>query len=303
MIAVIDVGSNGIRLALGEVSSQGKLKFQSSFRAPVRLGSDSFSKGRIGDKALGKVISAFHEFKDIMSQEGVSEYKVVATSAIREASNGEELIKKIFAQTQLRVDMIDDREEARLIHRAVSHEIELNKKKALLMDIGGGSVEVIYSRSSKIKDFIGLRLGTVRLMEKYEGPYFGENYLRFLSRKVKLGLNPLNHLVKEVTSNGNCILVGTGGNVRALKKMAKEEFAAKDQSSLTREHLQRLISILFAYEYPQRLTRLGLRKDRADVILPAAVLIHEMMKKFDFSEIAIPQAGLKDGVLLEMADG
>lgn len=165
-LAAIDVGSNAIRLELGEIVNKKQIQVLHNYRVPIRLGDDSFSKGKISDQTMKAVIKAFIEFQKLMIKYKVKYYKAVATSALRDAKNSEELVDLIYAASHIQLDIIDGKEEARLVHLSVSHIENISKKNALLIDIGGGSVEFIVSVNGKIKNFYSLNMGTIRLLNR-----------------------------------------------------------------------------------------------------------------------------------------
>ncbi len=165
-LAAIDVGSNAVRFELGELVDKKQIQVIHNYRVPIRLGNDSFSRGKIGDKTIKAVLEAFIEFQQLMIKYDVKYYKAVATSALRDAKNSEELVDLIFSTSHIQLDIIDGKEEARLVHLSVSHVENISKKNALLIDIGGGSVEFIISINGQLKKFYSLNMVTIRLLNR-----------------------------------------------------------------------------------------------------------------------------------------
>ena len=141
-LAAIDVGSNAIRLVIGELDRHGDIKILKKVREPVRLGKDVFSGGDISSKTLEKAIESFKKFRDLMRDHGVVLTKAVATSALREARDRDSFIREIKRCTGINIEVIDGIEEGRLIFSAVSNRVDLQEKVSLLIDIGGGSIEL-----------------------------------------------------------------------------------------------------------------------------------------------------------------
>jgi len=144
-VAAIDVGSNAIRMTVGEVDDSWKVRAIENIRLPVRLGQDVFTTGKLGETSMLQAVDAFRRFKRVAEDFGVACLRAVATSAIREAGNGHVLADRISRASKIKVEIIDGDEEARLIHQAVTHALDIKNKRTLLVDIGVGSVEVVLS--------------------------------------------------------------------------------------------------------------------------------------------------------------
>ena len=165
-IAAIDVGSNAMRMVVGEVDESWHVKTVENIRLPVRLGQDVFSNGYLEEKTIQQTEEAFLHFKHVAERFGVHRMRAVATSAAREAANSDLLIDRILRTSGIEIEIISGDEEARLIHAAVAHAIDLDHKRTLLIDIGGGSIEVTISTGRNIISTDSYNLGTVRLLEK-----------------------------------------------------------------------------------------------------------------------------------------
>lgn len=167
-VAAIDVGSNAIRMAVGEVDDSWKVKVIENIRIPVRLGQDVFTKGLLDETAMQHTVDAFRRFKRVTKDFGVYRLRAVTTSAMREASNSHLLANRIYHASEIKVDIIDGDEEARLIHQAVTQALDTRNKRTRMIDIGGGSVEVILSNGRNIIFTGSYNMGTVRLLKKLE---------------------------------------------------------------------------------------------------------------------------------------
>lgn len=299
-LAAIDVGSNAVRFELGELVNKKQIQILHNYRVPIRLGDDSFSKGKITDKTVRAMVQAFIEFQRLMIKYNVKYYKAVATSALRDAKNGDELADLIFSTSHIQLDIIDGKEEARLVHLSVSHVENITKKNALLMDIGGGSVEFIISSNGKIKNFYSLNMGTIRLLNKIKKKK-PKDIKKFLTREIHKGLKPiLKHKRYFNCPYDKKVFVGTGGNLKSLNKLA-DIFNRTGKNEISFFEMEILEKIIESYSVPERVQKLHLKPDRADVILPAALIVVEVMKAMNFRKVKTPNVGVKDGILIQLA--
>lgn len=297
-LAAIDIGSNAIRLFVGQKSRSGKITILEDARASVRLGKDAFSAGYIRPVTLSELEDAFLQFRDICDEFNVHKIRAVGTSALRDSSNSRKVIETLKNKTGIKVTLIDGHREARLLHKAVNHAIDLKKKTALLMDMGGGSLEVVLSRRGQITSMNTLPLGTVRLLAKVNAKPSYENLAHWVRTPLyRLRFELLGKQQKPVD-----ILVGTGGNLRAIGKLCYRLGLSRSRNRFQRADLEVLVLKLFQMNLSQRIKRFQLRKDRADVILPAAVVTLEMMRIFEIAEITVPNVGLKNGLFWETMD-
>ncbi len=296
--AAIDIGSNAVRLLIAEQGSSGRLKTLADLRVPLRLGQDTFTKGFITKSSREKLVFAFQQFLKTSKKYDVDRVVAIATSAFREAKNGNKVIREMKKETGIPIQMINGRIEATMVHRAVHKTVNASGRKSLLLDIGGGSLELVVANQGRMLTAKSLPLGTVRLLHDL-GPR--RHYQAYADRILDV-LEPHIHRSPIFQSlQGQDLLVGTGGNLRALGKLSSfikgEEVPRR---RLTRLEVREMASLLFDMSYAKRIKRLDLRPDRADVILPATVLVLELMKMFRFHSISVPNVGIKTGVLHEM---
>jgi exopolyphosphatase/guanosine-5'-triphosphate,3'-diphosphate pyrophosphatase len=246
-------------------------------------------------------LRAFIEFQKLFIKHKVKYYKAVATSALRDAKNSHELIDLIYSTSHIQLDLIDGKEEARLVHLGVSHVENISKKNALLVDIGGGSVEFIISVKGQIKKFFSLPMGTVRLLNKANS-YKPIEIKKFLRTEIRKRTEPLKAYVKLFQcEDRNKVLIGTGGNVKSLNKLSSDIFKNSQKDQMSFKEIDFLEKILFGYTMKERIMLLGLKPDRADVILPAVLILKEIMMLFNFKEIRAPNIALKDGILIQLS--
>jgi len=299
-ISAIDVGSNAMRMVVGEVDEKWQVNAIENIRLPVRLGGDVFSKGSLEKKTIQQAEEAFLRFNHVAKRYKVHRLRAVATSAAREASNGDLLIDRIYRTSGIVLEIISGEEEARLIHQAVINELKLKKKRTLLIDIGGGSVEVTVSNGRSIISTESYNMGTVRLLEKLD-----------VKKKSK---HPFGKLVSDYAEAARYrierdlgrkkiqICAGTGGNVEEIGRLRQRMFKGESDRLVTLPELEKLIERLNDMSYTERMRKLKLRPDRADVILPASIVLHLVAKEAGVKQIAIPNVGLKDGILLDLAE-
>ncbi len=298
VLGAVDIGSNAIRLAIGSADSNGKLTILENFREPVRLGQDVFSLGDIQPETQSRAIAALKRFRDSIKKAGCKHVRVVATSAMREARNRIQFTGLVQELTGLAIEIIEGGEEARLVHLAVSHAVDLSKKRAVLIDIGGGSVEISFTRDGDVVFSDSVKMGTVRLLQmlgekKMSPAAFGKlirRYVEGIHRRLDL----------EIDDQSVDICVGTGGNVEALVDQCGGKRAKNGLGSASLRDLQEYLNKISEMSVDERVERLKLRVDRADVILPAGLVISEIMRHVGAEEILSPNVGLKDGVLWDL---
>lgn len=284
IFAAIDIGSNAMRLLFCRVyETQGKPHFSKEelIRLPIRLGEDVFLNNKISEKKITKLVSAMRGFHELIKVYEVDGFRAVATSAMRDASNSQEVIEKIKKEAGLDVEIIDGKLEAQLVF---SNHIEemLNPRHAYLyIDVGGGSTELTLYYDHKVVAAKSFNVGTVRmLLNKVEKDTWEE--MKAWVKKNTYGIHPLH-------------AIGSGGNINKIFKMSK-----KENKNLSYNKLKGIHDMLNSYTYEERVEVLGLKPDRADVIVPAAKIFMTVMKHGDIDDIFVPQIGLSDGIVHEM---
>lgn len=295
-IAAIDVGSNAIRMAVARPGSGGSLEILEATRLPVRLGADAFTSGLLGESLMQAAVDAFLRFRAIANQFEVEQLRAVATSALREAENGELLIDRIAHQTGIQVEIISGEEEARLIHLAVSKALDLSGKCTVLIDIGGGSVEVTIARGDEIISSESYPMGTVRLLQRL-GSNGGLPSLKLMREYTESARRRID---RELGGQKVDLCAGTGGNLEEMGLLRKRLFKRETSDLITLDELNALIEKLGEMTVEERIKKLDLRPDRADVLLPACMVVHMIAREARAKEIKIPGVGLKDGVLWDM---
>ncbi len=282
LFASIDIGSNAVRLFFAnvyELKGNPIAEKASLLRIPLRLGEDVFKTGCISDKRIGNLIKTMHAFKLLMEVYKPIDYIACATSAMREASNNNQIIERIKEETDINVRIIDGIEEAQIV--CATNNINTGKKYSLTMyvDVGGGSTEISVLRNHTLIDSDSFNLGTIRILDNKADE---EEWNR-----LKEWLKKYNKDFKKI------YLVGSGGNINKLSKL----YSTQPDSSLSFPNLKQGYKKLCSMTLQQRIEEMGMRPDRADVIIPAAEIFLIIMKSVKADFIFVPRIGLTDGLI------
>ena len=297
-IAGIDAGSNAIRFIAAEFVSPSSYSVLASERIPVRLGKSVFLSGRLEAGAMNDAIAGLKGVAARMSQLKVTRYRAVATSAVRESANAEAFLKRARKEAGIDLLTINGSEEARYVYRAVREKFPLSQHQYVLADLGGGSLEVSLCDDSGILWSESHGMGAVRLMETLtDSDGSTEQFSKMLAEyTATLQVRRLEYK-REIAG-----LIATGGNIEALAKLASSPEDKNGVASLRIANLQSLVASLSHLSFRQRVERLGLKEDRADVILPAALVYLRLAELLGVKKILVPYTGLKEGVLFDLID-
>ena len=300
ILAAIDIGSNAMRLAIGTFSSNGKPLHIVTHRESVRLGADVFKDGHISEITIKRTVAALKHFKKEIIKSKVVAVRAVATSAMREARNAQRLVDKIQRTTGIEVEVISGLEEGYLVFKGVDRMVDLSRKSTLLIDIGGGSVETCIISGGKRTLSESVKLGSVRLLEMVKGRKDPHIVLQRLVRRYAQGVR--GKIARKSIIHRLQQFVGTGGNIECFGNLSKRLFHKKRSDSISLKELEAIVAMLAKMKIKERITKLKLRKDRADVILPAGVLLLAIMRETKIKRLKIPGVGLKEGTLFELAE-
>ena len=281
--AAIDIGSNAVRLLISNIIEQDGepvvFKKNSLVRVPIRLGADVFINGEISEYNQQRMLDTMLAFSLLIKSHGVVRYKACATSAMREANNSAPLTEKISKHCGINIDIIDGEEEAAIIAETDLHTFIDPNKTYLYVDVGGGSTEFsVIHNGNKIKSK-SFKIGTVRLL----------NNIVEEDTWIKL-----EHWIKKSTKDYDRIeLIGSGGNINKIFKISGKDIG----KPLTYFYLTSYYKMLQNYSYEERITKLKLNQDRADVIIPATRIYLSAMKWSGAKDIYVPKIGLSDGII------
>lgn len=293
----IDIGSNAIRMIVGEVQNESMLLLK-KYRAPVRLGRDVFLNGEISEKTMTDACEAFAKFAETNKKFQVRRCRAVATSAVREAKNKDVFVQKIYEASKIKIEIIDGVEEARLVHTAVRRVIDVNNKHILSIDIGGGSVEITFSESGMMSATESFPMGTVRILDLMAKRKLREEQLNVIMGEFVV---PLTHYLDSHGHSHLDFAVGTGGNLECMAALKKQLLKKVPNNFLTLKELGEIAEKLRGLSMKDRMEKLELRPDRVDVILPAILLIQTILRQARIERILIPNVGLRDGLLWSTA--
>jgi exopolyphosphatase/guanosine-5'-triphosphate,3'-diphosphate pyrophosphatase len=282
-LAAIDIGSNAARLLISDViiGPQGNPEFIKAalVRAPLRLGFEVFDKGEIPPAKVEKVIKTMKSYKLLLDVYEVKHVKACATSAMRDATNGAEIIRKVKTETGIEIKIISGQEEASLIYENHIAENMTREESYLYIDVGGGSTELTFFTDGKLVFKESFNIGTIRLLKNQVSEAMWDEMKEFIKQKTK-GYH-------HVTA------IGSGGNINKIFSLSKRKEGKPLQLDLLRDYFKEFSNL----SVNQRMTLYHLREDRADVIVPALLIYINVMRWADTEEIYIPKIGLADGLI------
>jgi exopolyphosphatase/guanosine-5'-triphosphate,3'-diphosphate pyrophosphatase len=281
--AAIDIGSNAIRLLINNVieHDQKPTVFKKSelVRVPVRLGEDSFLRGEISERNLKRLIKTMQSFDLLMQVYGVEKYMACATSALREAKNGQEVIEKVQKESGVQIQIIDGKQEASIIASTDLKDLIKSDRFYLYVDVGGGSTEfTIFDKGNPVMSR-SFEIGTVRILNDLVKDTVWD--------EIKLWITSNMNVENKVE------IIGSGGNINKLHKMSGRKIG----QPLSYIWLNAQYHFLNSMDYEDRISELGLNQDRADVIIPATKIFLNAAKWSKAKKIHVPKIGLADGMI------
>jgi exopolyphosphatase/guanosine-5'-triphosphate,3'-diphosphate pyrophosphatase len=283
ILAAIDIGSNAARLLISETSvyTDGSVDFTklNLLRIPLRLGFDVFEKGFITNERRDKLIETMKVYKHLMSIYNVTALKACATSAMRDASNGREILAQIKRETGLDINIITGQEEANIVYETHIAEKLAYNKSYMYVDVGGGSTEVTLFAQDKTIFKESFNIGTIRLLHNKVTDEQWEHMKWYIKTHIK------DHQPVEA--------IGSGGNINKIFSISKR----KEGKPLTLELLKDYHKELSNTTLEERKHLYNFRSDRADVIVPALQIYISVMRWADAEEIYVPKIGLADGLV------
>jgi exopolyphosphatase / guanosine-5'-triphosphate,3'-diphosphate pyrophosphatase len=284
--AAIDIGSNAMRLLVANIiEEKGKETLFSKsalVRLPIRLGQDAFTLGEISEENIDRMVDAMKAYKLLMKVHKVEKYVALATSAMREADNKDDVIRIIKEKADIKIEIIDGKTEAAIIASTDLHHLLTTEQTYLYVDVGGGSTEFSLFSNGKMIASRSFKIGTVRLLNEM----VNEVVWQEIEKWIKL-------YTKEFE---NVILIGSGGNINKLFKMSGKQ----QEKPLSYMYVTKRYNFLNDLTYEQRVSELGLNPDRADVIVLATKIYMNAMKWSGAKKIFVPKIGLSDGIIKAM---
>ena len=302
-LGAIDIGSNSIRIVIAEAQTGGRYRILDEERESTRLGRALSSTGQLDPQSIENSLTALRRFKEIAEGLGVESLRAIATCAVREASNGQEFCRQVEEVVGLPVEAISAEREAHLAFHSVRRRFDLANKNTLLVDIGGGSTEIVQATGEIVESIYATCLGAVRLSERFDGAQsLADDKFCRMEKWIMREL-------KSVTDKPRIpihLLIGSGGTFTNLAGMT---MAAKGKSNLpvsgcqvSRAELRHLIDRLRKMSLKQRREVTGLNPDRADIIVPGLTVIDCIMLRFKVNVLQVHAYGVRDGLLLQMIE-
>ena len=302
-LAAVDIGTNSIRLVVAEVQSDGSYRVLDQDREMTRLGRGLYDRGRIGDEPMEQSLQTLGRMKAIAEGFNARELRAIATSAVREAANGRDFVREAWRRCRVRVEVVPPEEEARLAFRSVSRHYDLSDRLTAIVDIGGGSAEVILAAGGVIDQVVSLPLGAVRLTERYckSDPLRSKHW-----KALRRGIDAT---IKEMMGKPPFaaeVMIGSGGTFTNLAEMAQLERDGKvahaRDHAISRAEVVRLLDRLRETPLEARRQIPGLNPQRADIIIAGVAAIARLMRRLGTQRVLVNDRGIRDGVLLSMID-
>lgn len=304
IVAAVDVGANALRMVIAEVFPDGRIEVLERLQRAVRLGQDTFRRGRLGGQSMRAAIGVLRDFRRLLDLYKVEKVRAVATSAVREASNGETFLDRVFMATRLNIEMIDPSEESRLtvsaVRQAVGNLLGINERHTLIVDVGGGSTLLTMLEDGEITTSQSLRLGSIRLRETLStSEELPRRSAVLLRQHIANTLSVLESVVAlgEIDS-----FVAVGGDAR---------FAAREIGAVTTESGE--LAVIEAADFdklvadcvrhtPEELSkRHGLPFAEAETLNPALLVYQVLLKCTKAEKIIVSHVSMRDGLLLDLA--
>lgn len=281
--AAIDIGSNAVRLIfinVYETPAGPQFVKDAMYRVALRLGEEAFMKGKISAKKEEELLSTMKSFMHLIDVHKPVQIMACATSAMREAKNGEEIVKKIYKKTGIDIKIISGQKEAEIILSNHVEKFQLDEKKNYLyIDVGGGSTELILLTKGKLVDKWSFNIGTLRMtLGKIKPKHWKE--LDIWVDNFKGKYTPL-------------LGIGSGGNINTIQKY----FVKRKGDEVHYDDLQNTLDKLEGLSIDERILKYGFRPDRADVIVPAATIFMHIMQRLNIETLFVPKVGLGDGMI------
>lgn len=280
----IDIGSNAIRLLIMsaiEYAAETKFKKVTLIRIPIRLGADVFGHQRISSVKCGQLLEAMQGFRHILSAYRVVDYRACATSAMREAANGPELMEQI-REAGIDLEIISGYEEADIIFKTGIAQMIDSNKDYLYVDVGGGSTEVTVVKKGEKVGQESFRIGTVRMLNNQTSNEEIERYKKFMRT--------------QATHLKDASLIGSGGNINTIFKLMNKKYG----ESISPNELKQMLDYLNRFTFDERVEVLRLHPHRSDVIIPATQIFMWAFKYSNSKRIFVPKMGLSDGIAQQL---
>ena len=285
--AAIDVGSNAMRLFFCRVLENGDgptfIK-ESMIRMPLRLGHDAFTENIISDETCNKFVDTMHGFSSLIQAYEPISFKACATEAMRQATNGLDLVNRVKEETGINLNIITGKEEADIIISTHIDRYVQTDQHCLYVDVGGGSTELTLIKNKKTLFSKSFSIGSVRLLEEQ---VTADDWSMMKE-----------WIVDKTSTITNIQSIGSGGNINKILTLLEKSKG----KSVTVQEIKSIIKKIKPFSIHDRIVKLGLRPDRADVIVHAGKIYSKCMKWSGANNMIVPQVGLADGIISQLYD-
>lgn len=298
-LAAIDIGSNSLHMAVAQADADGSVTTLWRLKEMVGLGRISFPSKRLTKEAMDRAIVTLARFYQAARSRGAEKMLAIATSAVREAENGGEFLERAWQELGMRIRIVSAKDEARLIYLGVRHAVELGGQPHFIVDVGGGSVEFIVGDASKAQLLESRKLGAARMTARYiSSDPVSPGDLKALTAHYDRELAPL---CRDIQALSPVAAIGTSGTMENLAAMCANLYGGKqpDASVIEREPLSKLVGKLVATRSADRTAIAGLDEQRKDQVLAGAVLVNELMRRLNLSQIRLCRSALREGILID----
>lgn len=298
-LAAIDIGTNSIRCIVVEVDSQGRFMVLDDEKATVRLGENMAASGAISPPAFARAVDAMSRIRKLIDGLKVFEVEAVATSAVRSASNGIELVTVLTRELGREIRIISGEEEAELVALSARHNFDMSGKRYMIIDIGGGSVEIMSAVANLVESCYSLQLGAVLMTDRFllSDPV-KESEIDRLRRHVRTELKNIFSDEKPIVQS----FIGSGGTITALASMVmsmrRQDFSSLHGFEVLRSEIVHLLAMLVRKDIKSLRSVPGLNPDRADIIVAGLVVIDELMKFFSANMMLVNERGIREGLII-----
>ena len=301
-ISAIDIGSNSIRQTIADVSPNGAIRVVDEMKAAPRLGAGLLESGGLNEIAIQNALIALSRMATLGVQLGVKQTEVVATSAVRDAENGEEFLQRVRTETGLKVRILRGEDEARLAFRSALAHFDLGTGRAVVMDIGGGSLELALSEDGLVERLISLPLGAIHMSERYLGRGAKKKDMNKLRKHVRSELR--RHLAARHWHSPRIFC--SGGTFTSLASVYLARVGMGDVKTvhgtvIPRGELEHIIETLHSMSLAERQTVPGLNAARSDIIVGGLAVAAEVAARVEAKELVVSGYGIREGILLESA--
>ncbi len=302
VVAVIDIGSSAIRMVVAELGPKLAIRYLENLQKPVALGKDVFTTGRLSHHVIREAIDILKNYKDIADGYGVKHLRAIATSAVREAANRDNFVDQVFVRTAIDVEIIEGAEENRLDLIAVEHALEgkldFDRKNCMIIEVGTGSTEIIYTTQGKVALTRTLPMGPIRLPEQtVPGRTDAGALQRLIRRNTHIATDEVK---REYALEAVDTYIALGANMRFLSKLVDEKTENK-LAILPAKALQDFIKTVSKMTPEEIVDVWGFSYSDAEVLYPSLLIYASFLDETKADEVLVPMVSIRDGLLLEMS--